>query len=70
MKLLYLQECHGDPCASQHRTVECSEEVLGCDAYTKPSIVRQCGNIHCGVWTLGAWSNVSIHTSSLVLLVA
>ncbi|XP_064618507.1 A disintegrin and metalloproteinase with thrombospondin motifs 12-like isoform X2 [Lineus longissimus] len=53
----WTDECHGDPCASQHRTVECSDKELGCDTYTKPSIVRQCGNIHCGVWTSGGWSN-------------
>lgn len=51
-------QCSEDPCDIQRREVLCSVVGGACVQALKPVEERQCGNIICGNWTVGTWSEV------------
>lgn len=53
------ETCHGDPCNNQTRRVWCTIEGDSCQTKEKPPSFRQCGNLTCGVWVIGNWSECS-----------
>ncbi|XP_023217439.1 A disintegrin and metalloproteinase with thrombospondin motifs 7-like [Centruroides sculpturatus] len=51
--------CDGDPCNYQSRHVYCNIPNGFCNEKEKPISRRKCGNITCGVWVIGNWSECS-----------
>lgn len=51
--------CNGDPCNYQSRHVYCNIPNGFCNEKNKPISRRKCGNITCGVWVIGNWSECS-----------
>lgn len=58
-KDVFVQQCSEDPCDMKRREVECSVPGGSCAEALKPPEERQCGNIVCGTWNAGNWSEVS-----------
>ncbi|KAL8565304.1 hypothetical protein ACOMHN_001202 [Nucella lapillus] len=50
-------QCNGNPCATQTRSVVCSDVTEPCDPFTRPVTSRPCSNLTCGTWETSDWSS-------------